>query len=144
MTVVVSDGKTMCADSRMSVGSEVQSVSCRKLHRIGQSVVGFAGAIGIAYAVIAWLEALYAGEEVGEYPDKDGEALLLILHPNGEINMLDGAGHEFPAGNPVAIGSGGTIAVTALRCGLSIKDAVKMAVKYDCFCGGKVRSKQCG
>lgn len=143
MTVIACDGTTMVADSMMVMGSEIQSVSCRKMYRVGGAVVGIAGAVGVALTVITWLDALYAGEEVGEYPDKAGEAHLLIMHPNGEVNALDGAGHEFPMGKPVAIGSGGTIAVTAMRCGKTVKQAAAMAAKYDAFCGGKIRSKKC-
>ena len=144
MTVIACDGKTMAADSLMTMGSDIAAVSCKKLYRVGDSVVGFAGAIGIAHAVLEWLSIVYlTQDDPGEYPDKNGEALILIMHPNGQVNIMDSAGHEFPAGKPAAIGTGGTVAMTAMLCGKSVKEAVKMATKYDAFCGGKIRSKKC-
>lgn len=41
---------------------------------------------------------------------------------------------------PCAFGSGEHHAITAIDCGLSAKDAVKMAIKRDTGSGGKVRT----
>lgn len=42
--------------------------------------------------------------------------------------------------NPVATGSGEEYALTAMDCGLSAKEAVKMAMKRDTGTGGRIRT----
>lgn len=44
------------------------------------------------------------------------------------------------AGNHFSVGSGSHHAITAMDCGLSAKEAVKMAAKRDSATGGKIRT----
>lgn len=63
----------------------------------------------------------------------------IIINPDGDIAILDPTGYPMEIEAPFhTLGSGGEIAFGALAHGATAIEAVKIAIKYETGCGGKV------
>jgi ATP-dependent protease HslVU (ClpYQ) peptidase subunit len=130
VTTVCTDGRTIAADSLMTCGETVSGRKTKKLHRMADgSIIGSAGEMTSIYKALAALEA---GKSY------KGSYRFLRLFPNGAILEYEGCTDPIPGEAPAAIGSGRVVALAALDCGMSPKEAVKIAMKRDVYTGGRV------
>lgn len=130
MTTIVTDGRSMAADSLSTCGDIVMGTGIQKLHRLTDgSVVGIAGQTRDALRAIA---ALTNGEEF------DGEYTLLRLFADGAVLRYEGCTYGLNAEIPAAIGSGFELAIGAILAGASPKLAVEIAASRDIYTGGNV------
>lgn len=100
---------------------------------------------GIAFFMagsVADYKHLIDGYTKGARPPKESDVDALIVDKGVVYRAGTGDGEFwFHPAQPVdAIGSGTRFALTAMDCGLSARDAVKMAAKRDTGTGGKIRT----
>lgn len=130
MTTVAFDGKTMAADAGM-VMNGVKIPYRRKMRRLKKGgLAGFCGTLAGGQLLLDWLDAGKLDVPF-ETPD-ECEADVLWVKKNGEVWLTDTDGvlmHMDPG--PVAIGSGGPIALGAMLAGATAAEAVKIAIERD-------------
>lgn len=132
MTTIVCSRTEMACDSLCTDATTKCTVD--KIYRVGDSLIGVAGAYGSCNSFIEWLKA---GSPRDAVPEMDDVAAL-VLSPSG-IYMYDGNVAPFRLkGKFAAIGSGAQAALALMHTGASPAMAVKMAIKVDPFSGGHV------
>lgn len=133
MTTIAFDGKILAADSQLT-GSHIETVSVQKIRKLKTGYMATAGDPGEAELVRKWIEA----GRVWEKRPKVEDFHALIVRKNS-VHFMGESLEEVPMKAPVAIGSGSSIALTAMDCGKNAIEAVKLAIKRDPYTGGKVR-----
>lgn len=133
MTTIATDGKTMAGDSQTT--ADKQRVASRpKVHRLKNgTIVGCSGHATDARAFVRWMD-----HESGDRPPIGESFEALLLRPDGTVEWID---HKFEPVEylvPMAIGSGGDIALGAMLAGKSPKRAVKIAALRDSCTDGKI------
>jgi 20S proteasome alpha/beta subunit len=84
------------------------------------------------------------GEYFGEESKDDYESHAIVVDGGKLMHFgkTENEGiwkHQLDKSKPYSIGSGEDHAITAMDCGLSAREAVKMAMKRDTGTGGKIR-----
>lgn len=136
----------MSADSRSCTGDLITTDEAEKLV-VGKdgSIMGVAGDRGACVLVREWFEK---GADMGTIPklhpgsEPGGPFDALVLRPDGRVESLD---HHFafmPRSAPAAIGTGGEIAVGAMRAGKSPAEAVSIAAECVASVGGEIRTER--
>ncbi len=151
MTTIAWDGTVLAADTQATTGGIICSLKERKIFcpsiseqwNIGGDRVvalGCAGDCGAEYELINHLSTglSYSSEFV---PSLDFSALAVVAR--GKVYLIiKNAGDKTASislqRDPYALGSGGTIAKTAMHCGESAFDAVRIAIEMDVYSGGKI------
>jgi hypothetical protein len=138
MTTIAFDGEVIAYDSRETQGSLICNDNCNK-HHIKDGVHFFiAGTSGHEGRLIS---AFLDGPE-DDYPDSLFSTAIVVR--DGDVFECaidkDEGYWSCAVTCPIALGSGSRHALTAMDCGLSAKDAVKMAIKRDANSGGRVRT----
>lgn len=94
-------------------------------------------------------EALISAMEDGPADDySDAIEVFALIHKDGAfftagIDKIEGfILQKERKGCSVALGSGQKHALTAMDMGMNAKEAVRMAIKRDCYSGGKIRTMQ--
>lgn len=135
MTTIAWDGSTLAADSQYT-GAHIETVQLQKIKKLSSGAYfAFAGNPGEAEQVRKWINA---GRPHDRRPKVDDFAALIVRKHS--VHFMDHALEEVPMKAPVAIGSGESIALTAMDCGKTAVEAVRLAVKRDPDTGGRVRS----
>lgn len=138
MTTVACDGKTMAADGLVTRGNMIVAERARKVRRLPDGrIVGFAGEVPAAEAFVEWLR------EGGKFPALRGFTGM-VLEPSGCIFLYEGNGIPIPTDGVQAIGSGAPHALTAMDCGKSPAEAVRLAAKRDSATGGRILTLRLG
>lgn len=136
-TIAYKDG-IIAYDSMTTAGDIITNCNLNKKHIIDGCVFFMSGAT-------CDYERFFNVYFNKESNHKNLDAAAIIID-NGKLFLVsvnddDGLWRQpLPLDNPVAIGSGQCYALTAMDCGLSAYDAVKMAIKRDCKSGGKIRT----
>ena len=140
MTTICADARVglMAADSRVSWGN-IPSVT-RKIHRIGNTLIGTAGSDENGRIFADWYaKGAKRNDEptfdVGENGEEDFEAL--ILDKSG-LFWCSSKCVLVPVENIWAIGSGMQVALALLRSGRSPSEAVEAAITVDMGSGPPV------
>lgn len=135
MTTIASDGLSVAGDSRLLSGTDIVVSSSRvKVRRLCDgSVLGCSGTSIDVEAFVAWLEA--GGK--GKRPKASDKMSALQLTPAGLV-YFGAEGPGIPCDAPMAIGSGGEIAMGAMDAGATPVEAVEIAIDRDPFSGGPV------
>lgn len=132
MTTVAFDGKMLASDSRVVGHYVIDDV--KKLFEIGDTFYGFAGHELEGILFIDWLN-----HKECEPPKLEHDLYVLEVVGNKvfywEKNLV-----RVPRSVPCAIGSGAMIAITAMHCGKTAIEAVKMAKSLDENTGGNIQS----
>lgn len=134
MTTIFADAKkgVMVCDTRVTSGDQWWE-DPQKVVRIGDELIGFAGAATEGDRWLAW----YAAGQNGPMP-KIANACALVLGPSG-LKVLDSSGGFCPIHRGfMGMGSGGTLAVAAYMGGADAKKAVEIACQIDSSSGGRV------
>lgn len=133
MTTICFDGETFAYDGRCTQGSTIVSDTMDKKYKHGDSVFILAGNVN---DIPEFIEACVAGGSEKEFCVSgfmiEGGSVYEVGGGEG-VWIVDSVG-------PMAYGSGADHALTAMDCGLSAKEAVKMAAKRDVNTGGKIRT----
>lgn len=133
MTVIVASVSEGCmAADRWCIDGDIH-FPMRKVHRIGGSLVGFAGDVVDVNVALAWMRR-------GRRPEDDvpnGNVTALILSSKGlsTWSPADGLVKVPPS---YAIGSGDACALVALAMGANVRRAVAETCKWHAQCGGGV------
>jgi ATP-dependent protease HslVU (ClpYQ) peptidase subunit len=137
MTVCAFDGKTLACDSRISAGNAAWA-SIRKIRRVKNWLLAAAGDLDNMTTFLKNFNPDTMNE-----PDKlcsTSGLEALIISPEGVVHFREGYGvitkikHE----GFIAVGSGGIEAMCAMSAGATAVEAVKIAIKYNVSCGGKI------
>ena len=137
-TIAIKDGVMAC-DSRETQNNMIVSDKTWKIALANDAYYGFCGTSHHIEVVITAIRSSRDLEELS--PDVEMEFLYMPKTGDSKLVTL-GSGHlsyETLTG-PYAIGSGMPYAMVAMSCGKSAVEAVKEAIKWDCFSGGKVKS----
>lgn len=134
MTTIACDLKSMAGDGRATSGGTITDERARKVDKLRDGrIVGFAGTAAFGMLFRQWLV------DGGPFP-KIKAFSALVLEPSGKLWFYDGIEIPLPCLEPQAIGTGSVHALTAMDCGLSPADAVRMAIRRDTASGGRVIS----
>ncbi len=138
MTVIAFDGRTLAADKRALIGGLSRSTT--KIHRVGASLVGFAGDGAQGMEMLAWLRK---GAKPVAFPesqrDDDDWASVIVVRPGGFIDLYERTPYPIRYEDKIfAVGSGRDFALAAMHLGLSAKQAVEVACVFDPGCGNGV------
>ena len=137
MTVCAFDGKILACDSQISSGGSAWA-SIRKIKRIKNWIVGAAGNLNSMTKFLKEFnpDNINTHEKIGAAADLEA----IMISPEGVIHYMEGTAvvtkikHE----GFIAIGSGAVEAMCAMSAGADAVTAVKIAIKYNKGCGGKV------
>lgn len=136
MTTVAWDGKTLAADSQVTIGN------CRGSGtKLVSNAAGYiAAGAGMLGDVLPWLQWVANGMDDEDRPSSLGEeSVVIIVPPRGAPLWF--AGTHIPTKLPrhkFAIGSGGDFAMGAMAMGADAVAAVKIAAAHDVYTGRKV------
>lgn len=139
-TIAIKDGILACEGKETHSDGFIVSWNTEKVLLHNDAYYGFCGSTHHTLVVMDTIKA--NGELTDVSPDitlqfikmhKKGPPLLLWLE-NGHLTQ------EIIGKEGMAIGSGMNYAMVAMSCGKSAVEAVKEAIKWDCFSGGKVKS----
>jgi hypothetical protein len=133
MTTLAFDWKELAADSQAT--SENIKFSCTKIHKGANYIMAHAGSLDEGYAFKAILE--------GEAKNKDVSLskgfCAIVWWDTGEAEEYYDTLIPIPIEEKyTAMGTGAGMALAAMYCGKSAKEAVEVAKKFDIFSGGKV------
>lgn len=136
MTVIAWDGHTLASDKQCSSGGLAGTVT--KIHRVPQGLLGISGDYARIGTVLAWFNERDGAPKYAPKFQQDEETyvhLVLIRH-DCTIWKYEHSCHPFLVEDKkFAIGSGRPYALAAMECGLSSVEAVKLACKFDIYCG---------
>lgn len=148
MTVIVWDGKTLCADKMCVVGTVKLTVTkIRKYDYNGfKFLVGVSGDFDLAQEFFAWFgETVGTGliNQIGRFPnclrDKDVPVSALAIRDDGQVFKYERSPIPIEYGEgQFAIGSGKEFAIGAMQMGASAFTAVKIACDFDYTCGNGI------
>lgn len=124
MTTIAINKTSIAADSQFTHQNLITKGD--KLFRVGDDIIGFAGAVEAGIAFVDWKKG---GEKPVEL-DEDFEAF--VLSKDGRITWYGSKMVPIPVKEKfTAIGSGSHLAIGAMYAGLSPEEAVKIACKVD-------------
>ena len=139
-TIAIKDGILACEGKETHSDGFIVSWNTEKVLLHNDAYYGFCGS---THHILVVMDTIKANGELTDLsPDitlqfikmpKKGPPLLLWLE-NGHLTQ------EIIGKEGMAIGSGMNYAMVAMSCGKSAVEAVKEAIKWDCFSGGKVKS----
>ena len=131
MTVIATDGESMAGDSLTTAGNQVVAFRQKVFKFADGRIAGACGDTTECRKLMRWLE------HGGDKPDV-GDAFALVLSPDGTAEYWDKELEPLPYIVPMAIGSGGDLAIGAMLAGASPEEAVKLAIERDISCGGEI------
>lgn len=131
MTTIAWDGKTLAADS---LGDKCGwKIPSQKIIRLRDGrLYGTAGAFGQCLAVADWLNHRDGGAPEAE--DAGG----IIIGLDGHAYAVERHATLIRLPKTAAAGSGRDFALAAMRCGKTAAEAVKIAIEFDVYSGGRV------
>jgi len=147
-TIALDSNLVLASDSLASIqGVKVQH-PVQKLWDIDGYRVGTAGSYAQALAFVSYLESAVEAQRVQEdtflnIPQPVADALeeftAIVVSPEGDCFIYEGAHLSIPVKPPVAIGSGGVFAESSMALGLSAEEAVAHAIKFDVYSAGEIQ-----
>jgi ATP-dependent protease HslVU (ClpYQ) peptidase subunit len=137
MTVVAFTSGVLACDSQISSGTTAWA-SVRKIRRVKNWLIGAAGDLD---SMTAFLKS-FNPDTIHE-PDKlcaNSALEALMISPEGVVNYREGSGiiTKIKHDGFIAIGSGGVEAMCAMAAGATAVEAVKIAIRFNKGCGGKI------
>lgn len=134
-TVAYRDG-IIASDSLITSGGARAGLTARKIRKIGGALVAGCGFIGELERFVSWV----AGGMKGDDPLRGGETTALLIAPGQPLLMFAGAGPWAVESDFIAMGSGEDFAFGAMAHGASAVEAVEIAIRFDVYSGGPVRT----
>lgn len=138
MTCIAFDGKTLAADKLVCYGNTKGTVT--KIFRHGAELLGVAGSVAIGFEVMEWYKA---GAVPAQYPTSnrpaDDGASLIVIRSDGTVWKFERGPYPYRIEDAQsAFGCGDESAKVAMACGLSAREAVLMACRFNTGCGNGV------
>lgn len=138
MTVIAWDGKTLAADRLVCFGGTRAHVT--KIRRVGDLIIGGAGATELIYAMLDWFDK---GADPKEFPTSQRERnncpSILVVTRDAKILHYESTPDPIVIENKFwAIGSGSTFALAAMHLGRDSREAVEVACALDSNCGNGI------
>lgn len=142
MTVIAYRDGILAADTLVTGGLD-RVGHIAKIKKVGNWLIGGAGAVGAIVPLMRWLEETDDGDDILSpvpYPSGMDASGLLVHCPTGKIYYTDS---DSPfliklESDYASIGSGSTVARTAMYLGQTATEAVNTATLLDIGCGGAV------
>ncbi len=126
----------MCSDSQVQVGT-LRTGTMKKVFKTKDGwLVGGAGDCNEIQRFFKWMEGDRNPDEALKFENMSG----IVVSPKGEVFWADSnldlysTDVEF-----AAVGSGEKLAIGAMAMGASAEEAVRVCIKYDTGCGGKIQ-----
>ena len=127
------DTKTIAWDSRVTSGNVIASDTDQKMVEVNDVKFWLCGYVADERLLID----MYFGKKSKVIPEANAFAWdgvdLFVIGVNDEALLW-----KQPLRHDKALGSGGDFALSAMRLGLSAKEAVEHAKTLDCYTGGEV------
>lgn len=143
MTVICTDGASVCADTLMTLGTERQlghsKLRAAKSRSGASAILAVSGSAAVVDALAAWWSA---GAKPGDAPKlgPDASWTLLVVTTGGMSFYSDRVPYPLSVAPPFAMGSGGDYALGAMKHGASPKRACEIACELDTSCGGPIET----
>ena len=136
MTTIAWDGKTLAVDSAIENNETIVSLKGEKLfNNIGNyRAVAIAGSIPDMMSFISWLN------KGGDNPPEYNGGAFAVDKKGKLFGFYNGSGIPIKEDSPAVMGSGGGVALGAMDAGATAIEAIKIAIKRDCYTGGRVQS----
>lgn len=140
MTTIITDGKTIAADSLSLMGSEpVAYLNRRKLLVRNRKVYAMSGVAGMREALAAWIDAGADPKEAPPTQTDNGGWGLIVASPGEVIYVTNTCLYPGLMKPPFSIGSGQAYALGALAAGASPRAAIAIAAQFDVNSGGEIQ-----
>lgn len=138
MTCIAIRNGIIAADSQLTLDDTQRSV-CEKLFRVRDGIIGFVGDTAGGNQLLHHLRTHHCTEplKTDDYHRRDFGALLLTNH--GIYVYDESLSPDRVTGPFHALGSGAAFAIGAMERGASAIEAVRVAIKWNPYCGGPVR-----
>lgn len=146
MTVIVFDGKTLAADSRITCGGNITTEVYNKIHALKGSVDYLGdellaiGVSGTASDVLKLIEHLQSSDYPVKKIDHEIHALIVGRKYIYELYPHDSHLIRYNKNTKLAIGSGGTLAYGAMMLGLDAVKAAKHAASINVYCNTRIKT----
>lgn len=124
MTTCTWDGKRLSADTRSITGGVIDQHACQKLFKKNGVVCAVAGNLSDAMRAVDFLLG------ITEKKPNDGDYEIMLVSKD-RAEYYDTNVQPIPLATPFAIGSGRAEAMSAMLCGKTGKEAIKIAAKLD-------------
>ncbi|QXX82949.1 hypothetical protein J6836_00715 [Providencia sp. R33] len=153
MTTIAWDGATLAADSQSQVGSMIVNLKEQKIFKAGNEhplkingrriqVIGICGDMSAKDEI--W-QTLSSGVNFGTAFNELSDFSIIAIDFDGKAfvvskNKDEKHAYVYETEAPLAIGSGDSFAMGAMKSGKSAEEAVKVAISLDVYSGGDVNS----
>lgn len=135
-TIAYKDG-VLASDTLGTSGGLRDCNRIQKVHKVGPLLVAGAGASALCARFTEWVRAGMKGDS--PWTGNEGGNSLIIM-PDDTI-LVFGMNGPWRVKQPVyAMGSGESLALGAMAAGASAEQAVEIAMRYDIYSGGEIRT----
>lgn len=141
MTTIAFSGKIMASDTQLS-SDDAHWTNCDKIKKVKGWLIGAAGGWDTTEAFMNRFDPINVkNKHIALLPEKDKEFEALMVSPKGQIFYVEDGGSIGPLRTKgfIAIGSGAKVAMAAMEMGASATEAIRIAMKYDVYTGGRIR-----
>lgn len=139
MTTIAYDGQTIAADGQWTASwGVVLSMSCKKIRVVDHKIYAITGNAAVVDAAIAWHRG---GADPDKAPKGHGDGwTLIVVDAAGLVTYTDTMPYPSPVyPTPVAFGAGCEVALAAMLCGKSPRDAVALTSQICTHTGGDIQ-----
>lgn len=133
MTVIAWDGSTLAADRQVSCGD--LRAEGRKLYRVGDVGIAFAGDASRAEALLAWWKAGADPEKWPPFQRNDAQWVLMVIADANGCRYYENEPFPVAAYGRRAFGQGREVAAGAMAAGADARRAVEIANAICSGCG---------
>jgi ATP-dependent protease HslVU (ClpYQ) peptidase subunit len=136
LTTIACDGKSMAGDGLcLTGGDSISSTTVVKVRRLaGGGLVGVAGSAFDVDTFVDWLNSDRSEKPLDTWEKSEA----LVLEPDGKAYFYNSTGKCFETSIPAATGSGVEMAMAAMACGKTAKEAVEIACLLHSQSGGLI------
>ena len=136
MTTIVYSNNEMAWDSRITAGGKITTDNAQKRYTVAGRTFWCAGTVGDMQEFCDSFESRRVGREL------DVQAFVLDAGKLFISATEEDRIWTSPVVDSRAIGSGCEHAITAIDCGKTPAEAIKLAAKRDTYTGGKIRTQK--
>ncbi len=140
MTCIAYRNGVMAADSLTVHGNLLKDAGTTKISAKGGWLLGVSGdSCPPDHTILKWFKP-----QALQLPRLEGYSFsMLAVGPAGVIRVWDQEGQFEPIRRRFwAVGCGTELAVGAMEMGATAAQAVAVAIKYNCYCGGKIVTRR--
>lgn len=149
MTTICYTKGTLASDTRLS-SDDAHWANCSKIKKIKGWLIGAAGGWDLTEAFMLRFDPSFVLQRavlpLPQLAEKDPDFEALIISPLGKIYYAEAGGvvGSLRTKGFIAIGSGAKVAMAAMEMGATATEAIKIAMKYDLYTGGRVQKLKLG